>query len=226
MTGYRVYANNVQSYGGLAGLTVGPDGSPARLGTVIADPLSSVVAATVIAAWAVGPARDIGAVIDVSMAEVVASTVAEFVAAASVAERVASDTSVAPHRGVYRSVDGRWVAVELVEPEDWASLTNVVAGLDELAELVAAAPADDVAARLRTAGLRAATVQRADDLVADPHLAARGFFPEIAHPEPDIGTARLVGLPWRFAGHGPIPLAPPPALGNANARQERMTSAR
>ncbi len=226
MTGYRVYANNVQSYGGLAGLTVCPDGSPARLGTVIADPLSSVVAAAVVAAWAVGPARDIGAVIDVSMAEVVASTVAEFVAAASVAERVASDTSVAPHRGVYRSVDGRWVAVELVEPEDWASLTNVVAGLDELAELVAAAPADDVAARLRTAGLRAATVQRADDLVADPHLAARGFFPEIAHPEPDIGTARLVGLPWRFAGHGPIPLAPPPALGNANARQERMTSAR
>jgi crotonobetainyl-CoA:carnitine CoA-transferase CaiB-like acyl-CoA transferase len=235
MAGYRVYANNVQSYGGLAGLTIGSDGSPARLGTVLADPLSSVVAATVIAAWASGPARDTGAVIDLSMAEVVASTVAEFVAAASVAEEPVDDNAVASHRGVYRSRDARWVAVELVEPSDWASLANFLAApidsphgvvTEQVAVLIAAASADDVAARLRAAGVRAQPVQRAEDLVADEHLAARGFFPEVTHPDADIGTARLVGLPWRFAGLGPIPIAPPPALGNANARQERMTNAR
>lgn len=225
MAGYRVYANNVQSYGGLAGLTTGSDGTPARLGTVIADPLSSVVAATVIAAWAVGPARDTGAVIDLSMAEVVASTVAEFVAAASVAEAPVSDTGDVTHRGVYRSADDRWVAVELGGPEDWARLKEIGTTPDELAALISAAPADDVAARLKAAGLRVAPVQRAEDLVDDPHLAARGFFPEITHPDPDIGTARLVGLPWRFAGHGAIPLAPPPPLGNASAHQDRMTNA-
>ncbi len=236
MAGYRVYANNVQSYGGLAGLTIAADGSPARLGTVIADPLSSVVAATVIAAWAVGPARDIGAVVDLSMAEVVASTVAEFVTAASVAQsEPLSDTAVAPHRGVYRSADDRWVAIEVVGSGDWTCLANFVAAsngsphravIERLETLIAAAPADDVAERLSTAGLCAAPVQYAEDLVADAHLAARGFFPEIAHPDADIGTARLVGLPWRFAGHGPVPLAPPPTLGNANAHQGRITSAR
>jgi len=236
MAGYRVYANNVQSYGGLAGLTIAADGSPARLGTVIADPLSSVVAATVIAAWAVGPARDIGAVVDLSMAEVVASTVSEFVAAASTAEpEPVPGATVAPHRGIYRSADGRWVAVEIVEPGDWTRLAGFAtapndapAGVvtESLAALIAAAPADDAATRLGAAGVPAAAVQSADDLVRDPHLAARGFFPEITHPDPDIGSARLVGLPWRFAGNGPVVLAPPPALGNANARRERMTSAR
>ncbi|MEB4212138.1 CoA transferase [Mycobacterium sp. 94-17] len=217
MAGYRVYANNVQSYGGLTGLTTSHDGSPARLGTVIADPLSSVVAATVISAWAVGPQHDTGAVIDLSMAEVVASTISEFVAAASVAEELECDPPDSLHRGIYCGADGRWVAVELIEPEEWANLTNFIGGLQELNTLVAALPADDAAAQLIEAGLRAAPVQCAEDLVADPHLAARGFFPEIVHPDPDIGAARLVGLPWRFTPHGPIPLAPPPALGSANA---------
>lgn len=231
MAGYRVYANNVQAYGGLAGLTTGADGSPARLGTVIADPLSSVVAAAVIAAWAVGPARDTGAVIDLSMAEVVASTVAEFVTAASASG--SSDIGDAAHRGVYRAADGRWVAVEIAKPDEWKRLAEITAVSDDsrhptvaekLADMVAAASADKVAARLSGSGVRAAAVQRAEDLVADPHLAVRGFFPEIAHPDPDIGTARLVGLPWRFVGHGPIPLKPPPALGNANAHEGGMTN--
>lgn len=224
MARYRVYANNVQSYGGLAGLTIGPDGSPARLGTVIADPLSSIVAAAVIAAWAVGPQHDTGAVIDLSMAEVVAFTVAEYVAAASAPDAV-GDNPAPPHRGVYQASDGRFVAIELAEPQDWAGLAAITRDAPQLAELVTAAPAHDVAAQFTAAGLRAAVVQRAEDLVADPHLAARGFFPEIAHPDPAIGTARLVGLPWRFAGRGPVRLAPPPALGSANTRHERITSA-
>ncbi|OBG39539.1 CoA transferase [Mycobacterium sp. E3198] len=233
MAGYRVYANNVQAYAGLAGLTVGPDGTPARLGTVIADPLSSVVAAVVIAAWAVGPARDTGAVIDLSMAEVVASTVAEFVTAA--AAPGSSDVGDSAHRGVYRAADGRWIAVEIAEPDEWTCLAEITAVsddsrhptvLEKLAGLVAAASADDVSARLRASGLRAAPVQRAEDLISDPHLAIRGFFPEIAHPDPDICTARLVGLPWRFVGQGPVPLMPPPALGNANAHEGGMTNVR
>jgi hypothetical protein len=50
--------------------------------------------------------------------------------------------------------------------------------------------------------------------VTDAHLASRGFFPEVAHPDPGLGTARIVGLPWRFSGRGPLPLAGPPALGS------------
>lgn len=215
LAGYRVYANNVQSYGGLAGLTVDSTGTPARLSTVIADPLSSVVAAVVIAAWALGPARDTGAVIDLSMAEVVASTVAEFVAAASV--DVAPEAQSTVRRTIYRAADQRWVAVEFPQNEHLQA--------SDVTDLLAAATAQEAADRLNALGARAAVVQGAEDLIADPHLAARGFFPEIAHPDPEIEAARLVGLPWRFAGEGPVPLAPPPALGSTSSSRERMISA-
>lgn len=227
MADYKVYANNVQAYGGLAGLTTNSDGSPARLGTVIADPLSSVVAATVIAAWAVGPARDEGAVVDLSMAEVVASTISEFVTAAS-AEGSTDDGAV--HRGVYRTADDRWLAIELTEQEEWQRLAKAfgvekIAADDDIKKLASLVPGDELAARLADDNVRCALVQRADELVVDPHLAARDFFPEIDHPDPDIGTARLVGLPWRFVGEGPVTLAPPPALGSANTLFERASDA-
>lgn len=214
LAGYRVYANNVQSYGGLAGLTTGDDGKPARLGTVLADPLSSVVAAVVVAAWAVGPRADTGAVIDLSMSEVVAYTVAEYLAAAS-AELVNSDSGV--RRAVYRSADERWVAVESTDDE---SIDTA-----ELTAQIGSSRAEVIATKLAATGVRAAVVRSADELVGDPHLAARGFFPEIAHPDPDLRTGRLVGLPWRFAGAGPLPLTPPPALGStpSSALYERTT---
>jgi crotonobetainyl-CoA:carnitine CoA-transferase CaiB-like acyl-CoA transferase len=218
LAGYRVYANNVQSYGGLAGLTTGDDGTPARLGTVLADPLSSVVAAVVITAWAVGPRADTGAVIDLSMSEVVAYTVAEYLAAAC-AQLADSGSTV--RRAVYRSADERWVAVESTDDESIDT-----AGVDaELTAQIGSSRAEVVAAKLAAAGVRAAVVRGADELVGDAHLAARGFFPEIAHPDPDLRTGRLVGLPWRFAGAGPLPLRPPPALGStpASALYERTT---
>jgi crotonobetainyl-CoA:carnitine CoA-transferase CaiB-like acyl-CoA transferase len=228
LAGYRVYANNVQSYGGLAGLTADTDGAPAKFGTVIADPLSSVVAAIVIAAWAIGSARDLGAVIDLSMAEVVTSTIAEFVSAASV-EKFSSTPDSALHRGVYRSADGRWVAVEVLGAAEWERVAGLLGEQrtpcpDAIAATIATAAADAIADRFAAAGVRAAVAVRAEDLIGDAHLTARDFFPEIVHPDPDIGTARLVGMPWRFVGHGAIPLRPPPALGSANARYERTTN--
>jgi crotonobetainyl-CoA:carnitine CoA-transferase CaiB-like acyl-CoA transferase len=208
LAGYRVYANNVQSYGGLAGLTTTTDGTPARLGTVLADPLSSVVGAVVIAAWAIGPCRTSGAVVDLSMAEVVASTVSEYVAAA-MTERPSATVAVA--RAVHRATDDRWVAVELRGEQCDTERAEFVA------MLIATNRAEDAAFKLQGAGIEAAVVRRAGELITDPHLAARGFFPEIVHPDPDLGSGRLVGLPWRFSGEGPVPLAPPPALGSSTA---------
>ncbi|WP_046314956.1 CoA transferase [Mycobacterium sp. UM_Kg1] len=217
LAGYRVYANNVQSYGGLAGLTTAPDGTPARLGTVLADPLSSVIGALVIAAWAIGPCRSRGAVVDLSMAEVVASTVSEFVAAASTTHGADNDQVT---RGVHRAADGRWVVAESHAGRGEAVRASAVVAL------IAGQGSQEAVDELRAAGLEAAVVRRADELVADPHLVARGFFPEIAHPDPELGTGRLVGLPWRFAGEGPVPLRPPPALGSSNADYPmRMTHA-
>ena len=216
LAGYRVYANNVQAYGGLAGLITASDGTPARLGTVLADPLSSVVGAVVIAAWALGPSRSTGAVVDLSMAEVVASTVSEFVATATTNH---NPENGAVMRAVHRATDDRWVAVELRGEQCAPERVEFVAAL------ITTNRADDAAFKLQGAGIEAAVVRRADELVADAHLAARGFFPDIDHPDPDLSTARLVGLPWRFTGEGPIPLAPPPALGSSTAYYSRTPHA-
>ncbi|BBY76769.1 hypothetical protein MPRF_36680 [Mycolicibacterium parafortuitum] len=214
LAGYRVYANNVQAYGGLAGVCTAADGTPARLSTVLADPLSSVFGAVVIAAWALGSSRSTGAVVDLSMAEVVASTVAEFVASASTGDEPADGDVV---RAVHPATDGRSVAVEL----RGAQRDNA----DLVAALITTNRAEDAAYKLLNAGVEAAVVRRADELVSDPHLNRRGFFPRIDHPDPDLDTGSLVGLPWRFLGDPPIPLRPPPALGSSNADFARTTHA-
>jgi crotonobetainyl-CoA:carnitine CoA-transferase CaiB-like acyl-CoA transferase len=241
---YRVYANNVQSYGGLAWMTRDHAGAIARLGTVLADPLSSVAGATVVAAWALGPARIGGGIADLAMAEVVAGTVAEYVAAAAAGTGVDPPAGndlppYAPH-GVYRTADDRWIALAVHDDDEWSALVAALGapGLarkdwrragprflarhhidDELDRICAHIDAAELVDRLTVACVRAAVVARGADLVTDEHLAARGSFPQVTHPDPDLGTARIVGLPWRFAGRGPLPLAGPPALGSTPEAQ-------
>jgi len=58
-----------------------------------------------------------------------------------------------------------------------------------------------------------AYVPSARQLLADEHMAARGFFPEVAHAK--AGVVRLPGAPFRMS-ETPLVLAPAPERGNAN----------
>jgi crotonobetainyl-CoA:carnitine CoA-transferase CaiB-like acyl-CoA transferase len=69
-----------------------------------------------------------------------------------------------------------------------------------------------LAAHIRSYGVRAEGVLGPVELINDEHLNERSFFATINHPE--FGAKRLVGLPWRRAGGGPFPLGPPPLLTN------------
>ncbi|HEY3669620.1 MAG TPA: CoA transferase [Acidimicrobiia bacterium] len=240
---YRVYANNVQAYGGLAHLTRDAQGEPAHLATVLADPLSSVVAATAVAAWALGPQRGTGVDVDLSMAEVVASLLGEFVAEASASRSVTVPLGntlapFSPH-GVFASRDERWFAVAVQADDEWRRLVDALDHPPELtesrwnreperwrerdvierclADVIARWDADALDEVLAAAEVRAAAVHRAVDLLADDHLRDRGFFPAFAHPDPDLHDARLVGMPWRLVGEGPLAQGAPPHLGDANA---------
>ena len=86
-----------------------------------------------------------------------------------------------------------------------------------LAEQFAAADVEELDRVLAAAEVPAAAVHRAVDLLDDAHLRERDFFPHIEHPDPDIDDARLVGMPWRMVGEGPLVQSPPPRLGDANA---------
>jgi crotonobetainyl-CoA:carnitine CoA-transferase CaiB-like acyl-CoA transferase len=244
---HRAYANNVHAYGGLSFLTRSTGGELIHIASVLADPLAALTAATVIAAWALGRERR-GGWIDLSMAEVVAGKLAEFIAEAGAGTTrslpAGSDRfPFAPH-GIHPTADGGWLAIAVQSDDEWEALLEALGHPPTLADaawskgaarwearrsiesaldaVTRDAEANEWFHRLQKAGVRACPVWTGAELVEDLHLRARGFFPEIAHPEPDLTNARIVGLAWRFVGEGPIPLRPPPRLGEYTLPERRQ----
>ena len=135
--------------------------------------------------------------------------------------------------------DGRWLAVAVQSDDEWQRLLDALGRPAALArpEWVAEAArwrdraevesilaeylvAGDVVALddlLAVSGVPAAVVNRALELLDDEHLHARDFFPRVDHADPNIEDARIVGMPWRIVGEGPLLQTPPPRLGDANA---------
>jgi benzylsuccinate CoA-transferase BbsF subunit len=125
----------------------------------------------------------------------------------------------APH-AVYRC-DGedRWIAIAVASDEEWRSLASVVEPAwlqeDELAEVsgrkrredeiderleqwCATRSREEATRVLQQVGVAALPVLDARDLHDDPHLAERGFFVELPHPE--VGVRRHLGIPYRLHG--------------------------
>jgi len=69
----------------------------------------------------------------------------------------------------------------------------------------------DLMQRLQTAGVPAGAVATAEDLLANKHLRARGFFVTITHPE--AGTHDYLGLPWKMSRTPGAVRRPAPTLG-------------
>lgn len=129
------------------------------------------------------------------------------------------DPWMAPH-GIFRAAgDDRWVAVAVRDDDEWRRLAALMgapalgsdprfatlaarkAHEDALETLVAAWTAarapEAITADLQAAGLPAFPVLTNRDLHDDPHLAARGYFVELSHPE--VGVRRHAGIPWRMS---------------------------
>jgi crotonobetainyl-CoA:carnitine CoA-transferase CaiB-like acyl-CoA transferase len=233
---YRAYAYNLQASCALGYLTRNECGESAEIDIAWADLISAYVLATIVAAWAVGPAGNTGAGIDFSMADLVVAHFNEFVAAASLdvgsdddVDRANELTPYAPN-GVYPARDG-WLALSVDDDEQYARLAKVLgpeslagpelasnparvehrATLDaHIADATRERAAGELAAELRAAGVPAEEVMTADALLAQAQLHARGFLTAVEH---DVwGCRRLVGIPWRPYGAPPLPLGAPPLL--------------
>ncbi|GIW07684.1 MAG: putative CoA-transferase [Dehalococcoidia bacterium] len=112
---------------------------------------------------------------------------------------------LAPHGAYPARGNDRWVAIACQSDDEWRRLTTVIgrpeladdprfatlparkANEDELDAVVAAwtrlwTPLE-AAEQLQAAGVPAAPANKVDDLVRDPHLAARQRFRRIDHPE-------------------------------------------
>lgn len=140
--------------------------------------------------------------------------------------------AAAPH-GVYPCAgDDRWLAIAVFNDADWRRFVEAIgapewtadprfAGAlgrwqhqDALDEAVASwtrtRVAEEAMARLQAAGVAAGVVQTGRDLAErDAHLKARGFWPEVDHPEigryPVEGpTARLSATPAQIRTAAPL----------------------
>ena len=138
-------------------------------------------------------------------------------------------------QGVYRTAGhDRWLALSVTDDAAWAALCREaglpaeVVGLSgpdrqtraaQLDELLAAwaAPLDahEAATRLQDAGVAAAPVADAAQVLADPHLTARGFFVPVAHPE--AGTHPWPRLPVVLSATPATIRRPAPLLGQHNS---------
>jgi crotonobetainyl-CoA:carnitine CoA-transferase CaiB-like acyl-CoA transferase len=235
---YRAYAYNLHTTCGPFYLSRKGDGEPVDMDMPWADLASGVALATVVAAWAVGPATRSGAAVDFAMADLVVQRFNEFTAAASAGiegsgpEDGSNRTVPYAPQGVYPTAADRWIALSVAGDDEWRGVVTVLqdiravrdpgflteacrrANQDALDRTLNKAfsgwECDDLVEQLQTHGVRAAPVMTPSDLVADPHLATRDFFALVEHCE--WGSRRLIGIPWRVVGQGPIRLGPPPRL--------------
>ncbi|MHB8577863.1 MAG: CaiB/BaiF CoA transferase family protein [Dehalococcoidia bacterium] len=231
----------IEPAAGLSSLMGYRDGGPYKSGVAWADPVAALhaAAAITIALWdrAADPEHR-GQAIELAQVEGMIDFIGEEVLAAQVrgadAPRRGNRHPARAPQGCYpcAGVD-RWVAISVTNDADWQQLCRLagfeqrLAALrlderldaqDELDVVIAAWTRTrdhiDVMRTLQEAGIVAVAVLDAKELVENEHLAARGFYVPIAHP--DAGTIVFPGLPAHLSATPASYRLPAPGLGEHN----------
>jgi crotonobetainyl-CoA:carnitine CoA-transferase CaiB-like acyl-CoA transferase len=130
-----------------------------------------------------------------------------------------------PCYGAYRCADGKYLAVGALEPKFFQGVCEALGRPDlyegaydtgeggkkvraQLEAVFAGKPRDAWVELFRTRDVCVEPVWEGDEVLKDPQLRARGMFIE------DGGVTHLA-TPLHF---GPVPLRPPPALGEHTAQ--------
>jgi formyl-CoA transferase len=226
----------VQAKSGLMSVTGAEGGEPVKVGVSISDLAAGLYAAiAVLGALRVRDRDGRGQLVDVSMFESSVSlavweagtyfTTGEVPRAAGSAHKL-----IGPYQAV-RASDGHFV-IGATTPPNWTAFCRAL-GLERLErdprfddgtkrrsnrgeliplieEVTATRPAAHWLALLREAGVPCGEIADYGDVFTDPHLAARGFFVDLAHPR--LGTVRALGSPLRLAS-SPAPRRAGPLLG-------------
>jgi crotonobetainyl-CoA:carnitine CoA-transferase CaiB-like acyl-CoA transferase len=224
--------------GGLSEQTGYRDGPPTEIGESTDYRSANAMAVAILAGLLHRARTGEGQHIDVASREVVVASSPDAVLAHQLGvpweARVGNDhRELCPH-DVYPAVDDDdWVAIAVGDETEWAALCDVLGR----AEWVLAHPSADArrAARveideaittwtrarasraafetLQAAGVPAMAVMTNEALATDPHLAARGVFVDVDHPE--IGRTRVMRAPWLFSDLD-IESRPGPLIGQDN----------
>ena len=219
--------------GGMSEQTGYVDGPPTEIGESTDYRSANAMAVAILAALLHRARTGQGQHIDLASREVVVASAPD----ALLADQLGVDWDVRignahremfPH-DVYRAADDDdWVAVAVGDDEEWAALCGVLdreewvrayptadarrAAGDVIDDAVSAwtrrRSSRDAFETLQAAGVPAMAVMTNETLANDPHVAARGVFVDIEHPE--IGRTRVMRAPWLFSDldcavtHGPL----------------------
>ena len=231
------YDDIIQAASGLAGLSNSPGDEPHFVPTILADKICALHAVYGMLAALVARDRGREGAIHVQVPMFEAMTaflLNEHLAAAtfSAAAEPGYPRLLSEHRRPHRTRDG-WIAVLPYTGQHWRRFLNEAGRAAICAEPWFA----DVAARQERIGylysvaasvlperttaewmetlsrldIPCSEINRLDDLLHDPHLAAVDFFATDPSYPPEI--VRALPQPVRFAGVEALPDHPPPALG-------------
>lgn len=238
----RGYGNTIEAMAGVTGLTGYHDGEqPYTLSNALGDPIAGVNGAfAVLTALIERQRTGRGQRIELAQVEAaipfVADAIMEYQLSGKVPRPRGNRHPVhAPH-GVYKCAGGGWIALAAENDQQWRALADALGiealagdprfaaeasrkrnedALDaELSRVLKDIAPEEIAHKLRAAGVPAGQVNSCADVLGDPQAAARGFF---------VGIDRAVVGPYLYPGAAAhfsrTPLAvdrPAPLLGEHN----------
>jgi len=241
--GYLGYGINLEPHSGFSSLTgyYGED-VPRRSGVDHMDPLSGTHAAgAIVAALLYTRRTGKGTFIDFSHMESAINVIGEAIMDYTMNGRVQGRLGnrhpyMAPH-GCYRCQgEDNWVTISVSSDAEWDALCRAMGSptwtkderfadsfsrwqhqneLDPLIETWTCERENyQVMYLLQKIGCPAGAVLSVADLIRDPQLRERGFFPEVTHPE--AGTLRVIGPRWKASRTPPAIERPAPCFAQDN----------
>ena len=231
------YDTVFQALSGVMALTGYPDAPPAKVGLPFADLTSGLWIAIAILTCLVGrTATGRGGYVDLAMMDVQTSLLS--IAAARLfaldedPQRVGTEHPGRVPSAAFQCRDGGWLHISGSD-QHWTRICAVL-GLDALAadpalaenagrvaqrgrvmaamrQAVAAWNRAPLAKALRAQGVPAGEVNSVRDILADPHIAARGMVQAFDHPT--AGRFPALRNPLRFDGFDDPAIGTPPLLG-------------
>ncbi|MGW8270399.1 MAG: CaiB/BaiF CoA transferase family protein [Burkholderiales bacterium] len=220
------FARLFEAYGGLTYITGEADGPPLHPGYPIGDPIGGAFGALgVVAALyhrALHPDAP-GQEIDLSLTEAMLKILEVLAIKADqigqTHERIGNENAFVAPAGVFRAADGHWVTVtcasqsiferfctligrpEMIRDARFANNAVRMQHRHELNAIlggwVAERPVSDVVATLMEAGVSAAPVYDARQILEDPHFTARAAVTSVE--DRDFGAVKMPGLVPRFS---------------------------
>lgn len=212
------FAQTMEQATGMAWMTGHADGPPV-IPRGVCDPIAGLHAAfAAIAALVIRDRRGAGMQVESTMAEAALNVAAEMLVEYSrngiAMRRTGNRGPGAAPQGVYRCRgDDEWVALAAMDDAARVSLAGLLGrpGLDEtgwaeraddidklISDWAASLSVAEAVDALRAAGVAAAPVTPAADLLTDPQLRARGFWETVDHPV--AGSFLCTGMPFAFQG--------------------------